>query len=122
MLTVKPNGPNRIDLELDGQLDSDDMAIALDALLKAAEGIENGTMLYRIHDFQLPTLAAIGVELSRLPALFGLIGKFKRCAVLADENWLKAIGELEGGLIPGLEIKGFDLNNEVIAEAWLAKT
>ncbi len=122
MLTVKANGPNRIDLELDGQLDSDDMAIALDALLKAAEGIENGRMLYRIHNFQLPTLAAIGVELSRLPALFSLIGKFKRCAVLADENWLKAISELEGALIPGLEVKGFDPNNEMLAEAWLAET
>jgi hypothetical protein len=120
MLIVKPNGPNRIDLELNGQLDSDEMAIALDALIKAAEGIENGTMLYRIHDFQLPTLAAIGVELSRFPALLSLVGKFKRCAVLADETWLKAIGELEGALIPGLEIKGFDLNNDAIAEAWLA--
>jgi hypothetical protein len=119
MLTITPNGPNRIDLELDGQLDSDDMAIALDALVKAAEDIENGRMLYRIHNFQLPTLAAIGVELSRLPALFSLIGKFNRCAVLADENWIKAIGELEGALIPGLEIKGFDLNNEAVAEAWL---
>jgi hypothetical protein len=120
MLIVKPIGPNRIDLELNGQLDSDDMAVALDALVKAAEGIENGRMLYRITNFQMPTLAALGVELSRLPALFGLIGKFERCAVLADENWLKAIGELEGILIPGLEIKGFDLNNESIAEAWLA--
>jgi hypothetical protein len=73
-------------------------------------------------NFQLPTLAAIGVESSRLPALFSLIGKFKRCAVLADENWLKAIGELEGDLIPGLEVKGFDPNNEMLAEAWLAKT
>jgi hypothetical protein len=34
MLTVIPNGPNHLDLELDGQLDSDAMAIALDALLR----------------------------------------------------------------------------------------
>jgi hypothetical protein len=50
----------------------------------------------------------------------GFIGKFKRCAVLADQTWIMAIGELKGALIPGLEIKGFDLNNDALAEAWLA--
>ena len=121
MFTITPNGPNRVDIEFSGKIDSDQMKVALDDLASQTEGIEHGRMLYRIHDFKLPTLGAIGIELSRLPSMFGLIRKFDRCAVLADQNWLKKIGEIEGALIPGLEIKGFDPNEEEAAEAWLAE-
>ena len=120
MFSVTPNGPNRIDIEFSGKLDSDEMRIALDELVSKAEGIKNGRMLYRVGDFALPTLAAIGIELSRLPSMFGLIRKFSRCAVLADQSWIKTIGEIEGALIPGLEIKGFGLDEEAEAEAWLS--
>ena len=119
MFTVVKNGPNRLDIEFGGKLDSDDMRKALDELAEAAEGIENGRMLYRVNDFQIPTLAALGVEFSRLPKMFGLIRRFKRAAVLADEQWVQKISEIEGALIPGLEIKGFDLDQESDAEAWL---
>jgi len=121
MFSVTPNGPNRIDMEFSGKLDSDEMRIALDELVSKSEGIENGRMLYRVGDFALPTLAAIGIELSRLPSMFGLIGKFSRCAVLADQNWIKTISEFKGALIPGLEIKGFSLEHEAEAEAWLSE-
>ncbi|MEM1369776.1 MAG: STAS/SEC14 domain-containing protein [Cyanobacteria bacterium P01_H01_bin.15] len=121
MFKVTPNGPNRIDLELESQIDNQEMITALDDLEKAAESIENGRMLYRVHNFRLPTLGALGVELSRLPALLRLIRKFKRCAVLADEKWVRAIGEFEGALIPGLDIKGFEPGDEAVAEAWLAE-
>ena len=78
-------------------------------------------MLYRVNDFQLPTLGAIAVEFSRLPQLFGLIGKFDRAAVLADKNWVRKVSEIEGALIPGLDIKSFELDQEAEAEAWLAE-
>ncbi|MDH3431620.1 MAG: STAS/SEC14 domain-containing protein [Gammaproteobacteria bacterium] len=120
MFTVTPNGPNRVDIEFSGKLDSDEMKIALDELASKTQDIENGRMLYRVGDFQLPTLGAIGVELSRLPAMFGLIRKFDRCAVLADKKWIKTVSQIEGALIPGLEIKGFGPDQEAEAEAWLA--
>lgn len=122
MFRVTPNGPNRIDIEFSGKLDSDEMRAALDALISGAEGIENGRLLYRIGDIALPTLGAIGVEMRRLPELFGLIKKFDRAAVLADQNWVKKISEIEGMLIPGLDIKAFDPDEEAAAEAWLAES
>lgn len=85
MFTVTPNGPNRVDIEFSGKLDSDDMRAALDELVAKTEGIENGRMLYRVGDFALPTLGAIAIEFSRLPSMFGLIKKFDRCAVLAGD-------------------------------------
>jgi hypothetical protein len=120
MLQIESKGPNRIDLELSGKLDANEMKSALDELISKAEDIEHGRMLYRIVEFHLPTLGAIGVELSRLPGLLRMVGRFDRVAVLTEKEWLKKASEFEGALIPGLEIKAFALDEESQAEAWLA--
>jgi hypothetical protein len=78
MFKVIQNGQNRLDIELSGKLNTEEMKIALDELVSKAQDIENGKMLYDIIDFHLPSLGAIAVEFSRLPALFGLIKKFDR--------------------------------------------
>ena len=121
MFSVTQKGPNRVDIVLDGKLDSDAMKVALDELAGKTKDVKNGRMLYRIKDFQLPTMGAMAIEVSRLPSMFGLIGKFDRAAVLADQAWIQRISELEGALIPGLEIKAFNLDQEAEAEAWLAE-
>jgi hypothetical protein len=120
MFKVMPNGKNRLDIELSGKLDVEAMKIALDELVSKSENIENGKMLYEIIDFHLPSLGAIGVELSRLPAMFGLIKKFDRAAVLTDKTWLKKVSEFEGALFQGLEIKAFNKDQKAEAEDWLS--
>lgn len=120
MLTIKKPEPNRLDIELSGTLDASMMALALDDLIEKSEGIRNGRMLYRIPEFALPTLGAIGVEFTRLPKLFGLLGKFDRCAVLTDAGWLQKAAEIEGALFPGIDIRAFALDDAAGAEAWLA--
>ena len=120
MFIVTPNGPNRVDIEFGGKLDSEEMGSALDELVAKTEGIENGRMLYRVNDFKIPTLGAIVIEFVRLPSMIGLITKFDRAAVIADQSWIQKISEIEGALIPGLEIKAFDPDDEAAAEAWLA--
>lgn len=119
MFNVKRNGDNRLDIQFAGKLDSGGMKAALDDLVAKSEGIENGRMLYRIGDFDMPTLGAIGVELSRLPQLFRFIRKFDRAAVVAGKQWVRKISEMEGALIPGLTIKAFSSDEEAQAEAWL---
>ncbi len=119
MFRITPHSANRIDIELEGRLDGDDMRKALDAFELASRDVEHGRMLYRITDFQLPSIGAIGVELSRLPTLLRLIRRFDRVAVLADKAWLKKASEIEGALLPGLEIRGFDPDQRAAAEAWL---
>lgn len=122
MLKVTPNGKNRLDIELSGSLDAEDMKIGLDELVNKSEGIKNGTMLYDLIDFHLPTLGAMGVEFSRLPAMFELMKKFDSVAVLTDKTWLKKASEFEGALYPGLEIKAFSRDEKGEAEAWLSSS
>ena len=120
MFKITPNGENRLDIEMSGKLNAEDMNIALDEFVKKSKDIENGRMLYKVIDFHLPSLDAIKIEFSRLPEMFGLMKKFDRAAVLTDKAWLKKVSELEGALFPGLEIKAFDIEQKAEAEAWLS--
>ena len=120
MFKVMLNGTNRLDIELSGKINADDMKIALDDLVSKSKDIKNGKMLYDVIDFQLPTFSAIVVEFSRLPAMLGLIKKFDRAAVLTDKTWLKKVSEFEGALYPGLEIKAFNRDQKTEAESWLS--
>ena len=120
MFKVTQNGENRLDMEMSGRIDLEDMKVALDELIGKSKNFEKGVMLCEISDFHLPTVSAIGLEFTRLPALFGLLKKFDRAAVLADEDWLKKISELEGAIFPGIDIKAFGRDKKAEAEAWLS--
>lgn len=122
MFKVTKVDGNRLDIELDGKIDSAEMRAGLDALEELSENMEDGLMLYDIVEFHLPSLEAIVIEISRLPSLFGLIKKFNKIAVLSDKNWIKKASELEGLLIPGITIKAFDRDQQSDAESWLYQT
>jgi len=120
MFKVISNGINRLDIELSGKLNTEEMKVALDELVSKSKNIENGKMLYEVIDFHLPSLGAIAVEFSRLPVMFGLMKRFDHAAVLTDKTWLKKVSEFEGTLFPGLEIKAFNRDQKEEAEAWLS--
>lgn len=120
MLKITKPADNRVDIELAGEIDSEIMRKALDDLVEKSENVTDGIMLYTITEFSMPTLGAFGVEFSRLPKLFGLLGKYKKCAVLSDDFWLRKTAEIEGALFPGIEIKAFEQKEKKAAEKWLA--
>lgn len=119
MFIISENGKNRIDITLSGKLDAAEMRSLLDELVEHSAQIDNGLILYDLIDFHLPSLAAIAIEISRLPELFKLIKQFHRVAVLADQAWVRKIGELEGELLPELEIRSFTREQREAAEEWL---
>lgn len=120
MFTITKPAPNRVDIALSGKLTSEDMSKGLDDLVAQSEDVRDGVMLYTITDFEIPEFGAFFVEISRLPKLFGLLGKFDRCAVLCDTGWIRTAAEVEGAIFPGIDIKGFELADRDQAEAWLA--
>lgn len=119
MLKVTKTAPNRVEIDLKGELDAASMAIGLDELIAVSADVENGQILYRIPTFAMPSLSALAVEFTRLPSLIGLLSKYDRCAVLTDVEWLRSAAEFEGVLIPGFEVKAFTLDDETAAVAWL---
>ena len=121
MFTVKRHSENRLDIEMSGRLDSEAMKIALDELVSQSSDIEDGTMLYDVVDFHLPSLSAIAIEFSRLPSMLGFLKKFRRAAVLTDKAWLRKVSELEAIFYPGLEIRAFDREQREAAETWLSQ-
>ncbi|BAF71616.1 STAS/SEC14 domain-containing protein [Sulfurovum sp. NBC37-1] len=120
MLKITKSGPNRLDLEFQGKITTEDMQEILDEFITLSKEIEHGKILYTIYDFDFPSMDAIMVKLSRLPELFGLLKRFDRMAILTNKTWLQKIAQFEGFLVPGLEIKAFDLDEIVEAEAWLS--
>jgi hypothetical protein len=120
MIKVTKPGPNRIDIEIRGSIDGLAMREGLDAIIEQSEGVTGGRMLYTIDDLKMPTMGALGIEMTRLPQLMSVVSRFDRCAVLSDTPWLRQAAELEGAMIPGLRIKAFEAEDRAAAEAWLA--
>jgi hypothetical protein len=119
MFHVTRIGDKRIDVDFSGKLDSSEMRFALDELLRKSDDISHGHMLMRIGDFDVPTLGAMGVELTRIPQLFRFIRRFDRCAVVSGKEWVRRASEIEGALFPGLTIKAFDEFQNTEAHNWL---
>lgn len=119
MLKITKPSENRLDIVFSGTLNAQTMEVALNDLIEMSDGIENGRMLYTISDFEMPTMGALAVEFQNMPKLFQLIGKFDRCAVLSDTAWIRTVAEMEGAVIPTLEIKSFPLSARSAAEEWL---
>ncbi|WP_041522361.1 SpoIIAA family protein [Gilvimarinus agarilyticus] len=113
---------NHLNITLSGRLNKEQMSQALDDLMVKARGVDHGTMLYDVVDFKLPEPRAVLAEFMRMPSMLGLIRKFDRVAVLADQSWLQKISELEGMLIPGLELKAFSRADRAAAETWLKRS
>jgi len=119
LLKIPKTSANPVDIELAGGADTESMRIALDELIAASEDVRHGHILYKISDFSMPTLGAIGVEIARLPKLFGLLAKFDKCAVLSDSSWLRKAAAVEGAVFRGIDIKAFEFDEVDAAEAWL---
>ncbi|MDQ2076778.1 STAS/SEC14 domain-containing protein [Marinimicrobium sp. ABcell2] len=122
MFQVTRKTDDRLNVEFSGKLETEEMKRLLDELMEKSEGVTHGTMLFRINEFDFPSLGAIGVELSRMPSMFKFIRRFDRVAVVVGKTWLRKASEIEGALIPGVEIKAFDLTQGSDAEAWLQTT
>lgn len=120
MFKITKPARNRVDITVSGELDADAMEVGLKELEDKSKGVENGRMLYTITEFALPTLGALTMEMQHLPKLFGLLGRYDRCAVVSDAAWIRSAAEIEGALFPGIDIKAFAKNAREAAENWLS--
>lgn len=122
MFTIDKKSDDRVDLAISDTITREEMRDGLDALLEQSQGMIGGTMLYTISNLRMPDLSALAVEMRYLPRLFSLISRIDRIALVADQNWIRNMAQVESALIPGLVINVFEPGDEAAAEAWLAKS
>ena len=89
--------------------------------LIATEELEQGEMLIFIEGDDWPSLGAIALEMLEIRRMLQLVRRFDRIAVVTDKDWLGMIAEIEGRLIPGLEIESFDFDEVEDADEWLVE-
>ena len=121
MHQVNRSGTDRLDITVRGKMDAAEAATMVESLLTLSEGIDDGRMLIDVEDFAPPTFGAFMVQFSRLPELLRFARQFSHAAVLADEDWIRALSSIEGKLIPGLAIRSFRKDQRYHAETWLAQ-
>ena len=119
MLSVTQVSENRLDIDIEGKVDAEQMTRVLDDYISSIEKHEHMQLLYRIRDLKFPTLGALGVKISHLPSLFKLLRHIDRIAVTSDQDWIQKWVEIEGKLIPGIDMKAFDIDEEDDALEWL---
>ncbi len=64
-------------------------------------------------------LAAISAEFKRVATVLRHSKSAKKCALMTDSMFLRNSAKVEGAVIPGLEVRTFDLDEETPAERWL---
>ena len=119
MLKIERENGTLFVIHARGQVHSDEMESELDRLIELSKDIKGGRLLYDIREFQPSSIGAMMVEMRKLPGLLGLLTRFDKVAVMAEDPWLRAMAEWEGVLIPGFEVKSFAHKDEKEARAWL---
>lgn len=119
MLSISKPSQYQLDIELSGPVDTENMRAALDRVVTYAQGMLHGRMLYKVSDFEMPSLGALAVEFQMLPKLFGVVGRFEKCAVVSDADWIRRSAEIKGAVIPSLQIKSFPMDAADQAQDWL---
>lgn len=117
MIDVTLHDPNHIELTATGRIEGPQMQAALDKLIALCEPLDHVTYLAVMTDITMPAGAALTAEIARLPKLMGLLRKIDKAALIANQGWLRTAAEIEGKLIPNLEIRCFE--DVATARAWL---
>ncbi len=120
MLELLPSpGPDVVAFRVSGKVTKEDVELAwasLDAALDEAETIGLYAEVVGLDGF---TLAGLVEDLARGIKALGEWGRFARYAVVSDKAWLRTLADLEGKLLPGIEIRTYTPEEAPAAVAWL---
>ena len=122
MIKITKDDARFFRLDISGKLDGDDMRSGLDAYLEAVESVEKADFLYVIHDLAVPSPSAMAVEFTYIPQLLGTLTKLGKIAVVADQDWVRVIADIEAKILPGITMKTFEPGDDASAIDWLTST
>ncbi len=67
------------------------------------------------------TLDALGANVGKGLALLTQLGKVDRYAVVTDTSWIARLAQVQGGLVPGLEVQVWPTDERDDAVAWASE-
>jgi hypothetical protein len=118
MFNITRESDGLILLHITGRIDAAEMESGLQHLFADLAEETGARILFRMDDAVLLELSAIAVELRHLPHMLRMMSRIDRVAVLSDEGWVRTGAEIEGRMIPGVEIRSWPLSEEAEARAW----
>lgn len=122
MLRLYPDvPPHVVAFEIDGTVTAPDLDDLYAAVEKAMDGKGPVHLYGEIHGIGGLTLDALGSNFKRGIALLPRIGRVDRYAVVTDKSWITTMAQLEGALIPGLEVKTWSVAHRDEALAWASE-
>lgn len=120
MLELLPSpGPDVAAFRAGGKITSDDIQKAWRAIEAALDEADQIGMYVEIVDLGGFTLDALVKDITLGFKQIGQLRRFPRVAVVTDSRWIAAAAEIEGKVLPGVEVRAFPTEEDGAAMAWL---
>ena len=120
MLEFLPSpGPDVAAFRAGGKITADDIEKAWQSIDAALDEADQIGMYIEIVDLGGFTLDALVKDIVIGFKQIGRLRRFPRIAVVTDQAWVGTVAEIEGKLLPGVEIRTFPTVEDEAAMAWL---
>lgn len=120
MLELLPSpGPDVVAFRVSGKVTAEDVETAWASLDAALDEAETIGLYAEIVGLGGVTLDGLVKDLAMGLKQIGQLRRFARYAVVSDAGWLRAVADVEGKLLPGIEIRTYTPEEKDAAMAWL---
>ena len=112
--------PHVVGFVLDGTVTRPD----LDALFREVEGVVRRGHVHLVGEITGVgglTLDAVGAQVERSFGLLRQIGKVDRYAVVTDTGWIRSVAQVQGALLPGIDVRVWPRDERDAAVAWASE-
>lgn len=120
MLELLPSpGPDVVAFRVSGKVTKEDVELAWASLDAALDEAETIGLYAEVVDLGGVTLTGLVEDLAHAIKALGEWHRFARYAVVSDKAWLRTLADVEGKLLPGIEIRTYTPEESEAAIAWL---
>jgi len=121
MLDLLPSpGPDVVAFRVSGKVSKADVELAWASLDAALDEAETIGLYAEIVDLGGFTIDGLVEDVAHALKEIGQWRRFARYAVVTDAGWLRTLADVEGKLLPGIEIRTYAMDQKDDAMAWLS--
>lgn len=108
-----------VHMSITGNIKPESMTQGLDWIHELDAEDDDFNLRIDMAQSEFDDLAAISAEFKRVATVLRHSKSAKKCALMTDSMFLRNSAKVEGAVIPGLEVRTFDLDETTPAERWL---